>query len=102
MCELLGSEPVEEEIPITREDLNIDTQLVLSIYDKLQANWEGMSGQYLGKDLSLIPTLIKHYKFNKSLEYYTWEIIPIIDNFVAQDIAQKIKSRQKSKTPEVK
>ena len=101
MCELLGSEPIESEIPVGREDLSVDTQLALSIYDKLQANWEGMSGHYLGKDMSLIPTLVKHYKYDKALVGYIWEIIPIIDNIVASDLAEKIKRRSKSaKTPE--
>ena len=98
MCELLGSEPKDDEIPVDRSDLNIDTQLVLSIFDKLQSNWEGMSGHYLGKDLSLIPTLLEHYKFDESLAIYTWEIIPIIDNIISEDIAEKIKRKQK--TPE--
>ena len=79
-----------------RDDLNIDTQLALSVYDKLKANWEGFSGQYLGKDLSLIPVLMEHYKFDKYLQNYTWEIIPIIDNIVAKDITQKQKSKQRS------
>jgi hypothetical protein len=97
MCELLKSEPIEEEIPIEREDLNIDTQLAMSVYDKLQANWEGMSGQYLGKDLSLIPVLLEHYKFDKPLQGYIWEIIPIIDNIVAKDISEKSKRRSKQR-----
>jgi hypothetical protein len=96
MCELLGSEPVESEIPIDREDLNIDTQLALHVYDKLPANWEGFSGQYMGKDLSLIPILVKQYKYDETLINYVWEIIPIIDNIVSKDIAQKQKSRSKS------
>lgn len=97
MCELLGTQPVESEIPISREDLNIDTQLVFSLYDKLQSNWEGMSGHYLGKDLSLLPVLLDHYKFDKTLINYVWDIIPIIDNIVANDIANKIKQRSKTR-----
>jgi hypothetical protein len=96
MCELLNTTPKEEEIPIDRGDLNVDTQLVFLIYDKLQANWEGMSGHYLGKDLSLIPVLLEHYNFDKTLSNYTWEIIPIIDNIVAKDISEQIKRRSKA------
>lgn len=96
MCELLGSEPKEEDIPISREDLSSDTQLALFIYDKLQSNWEGMSGHYLGKDLSLMPVLLEHYDFDKPLNDYIWEIIPIIDNIVANDIAEKLKQKRKS------
>lgn len=101
MCELLGTTPIESEIPVGREDLNLDTQLVFSVYDKLQSNWEGMSGHYLGKDLSLIPVLLDHYKFDESLVNYTWEIIPIIDSIVASDISKRIKRRtNSSETPQ--
>jgi hypothetical protein len=55
MCEMMNSEPLESEIPVSREDLTLETQEVFSIYDKLPARWEGMSGTYLGKDLSLLP-----------------------------------------------
>jgi hypothetical protein len=92
---MLGNEPLEEEIPYEREDLTLDTQLILSIYDKLPAKWEGFSGQYLGKDLLLLETLFNFYKMEKFEQLYAWEIIPIIDSIVAEDIAKKIKSKGK-------
>lgn len=95
MCEMLGSEPVEEEIPCTREDLAVETQMVLNLYDKLQANWEGMSGQYLGKNLMLLPTLFDEFEFDVSMRKYAWFIIPIMDAYVAEDIAKKIKAKSK-------
>ena len=97
MCEMMGSEPVEEEIPYNREDLTLDTQLILNIYDKLPARWEGFSGQYMGKDLSLLETLANHYELEKCEFNYAWDIIPIIDSFVAEDIAKKIKTKTKVK-----
>lgn len=97
MCKMLGSEPIEEELPCEREDLTYDSQLVFNIYDKLPAKWEGFSGQYLGKDLLLLDTLFKHYKFEDYEKNYAWDIIPIIDSYVAEDIAKKIKAKTKSK-----
>jgi hypothetical protein len=94
MCEALGSEPIEEEIPIDREDLSIETQLVFHIYDKLPAKWEGYSGQYMGKELNLLPILCEEFDIDKFIRKYAWDIIPIIDSFVAEDIAKKIKSKQ--------
>ena len=95
MCEILGSDPVPSEIPYTREDLSLDTQIVFNIYDKLPAKWDGFSGQYMGKDLSLLPILTK--KLEVDIVNYVWDIIPIIDSFVAEDIAKKIKSKTKLK-----
>lgn len=49
MCEVLGSTPVEEEIPFEFEDFPLGVQLAFIVYQNLQDNWEPVSGQYLGK-----------------------------------------------------
>lgn len=92
---MLNTEPKEDEIPLERSDLALETEIVFDLYDKLPANWEGMSGQYLGKELILLPILFKEFKVEKSIRKYAWSIIPIIDNFMAKDIADKIKSKSK-------
>lgn len=97
MCKMMGSTPKEEEIPYNREDLFYETQLTFHIYDKLPAKWDGFAGQYLGKELLLLPILLKEYNIDSFLRKYMWEIIPIIDGFVAEDIARKLKSKTKLK-----
>ena len=99
MCELLGSQPIDSEMPTQRNDLTEETQMVFYLYDKLPAKWEGFSGQYLGKDLILLPILFKEFKTQKYIRRYAWEIIPIIDAYVSEDIAKKIKSKTKKGTP---
>jgi len=98
MCEMMGSEPLEEEMPAERGDLYIETQMVLNLYDKLPAKWEGMSGSYLGKDLLLLPILCEEFDIEDCIRKYAWNIIPIIDSYVAQDIAEKIKRQSKGNT----
>jgi hypothetical protein len=49
MCEMLGSEPVESEVPVDFEDFYIDVQEALGIYQKLKDEWDTMNGVYLGK-----------------------------------------------------
>jgi hypothetical protein len=49
MCEMLGSEPVDDEIPIDYEDFYVDVQEALGIYQKLKDEWDTMNGVYLGK-----------------------------------------------------
>ena len=90
---MMGRETLEEEIPVSREDLFEETQMVFNIYDILSSKWEGMSGHYMGKDLVLLPILFKEYKTPKFIRKYAWHIIPIIDSFVADDIARQIKNR---------
>jgi hypothetical protein len=91
----MGSEPIEEEMPADREDLYWETQIVFRLFDILPSKWEGFSGQYMGKDLILLPVLFKEFKIEKYIRKYAWNIIPIIDSFIAEDVAQKIKRRTK-------
>lgn len=49
MCEALGSEPIEEEIPVEYEDLLTEVQQALDIYSKLKDDWDTMNGNYMGK-----------------------------------------------------
>ena len=95
MCEVLGNEPNEEDMPMERSDLSQETQMIFNLYDILPERWEGFSGQYLGKELYLLPVLFEEFDYDSYLRKYAWSIIPIIDNFVAQDVAQKIKQKSK-------
>ena len=96
---MLGSEPIEEEIPVSRNDLALETQMVFDLYDKLPAKWEGFSGQYLGKDLVILPILFDEYKIDSSIRKYAWDIIPLIDRYISEDLAQKAKSKIKGEMP---
>ena len=51
MCEMIGSEVKEDEIPVEYEDLHDDVQETLSVYNTLQDNWDSMNGVYLGKSM---------------------------------------------------
>ena len=50
MCEALGTEPVDEEIPIDYEDFCLDVQEALGVYQKLRDEWDTMNGNYMGKN----------------------------------------------------
>ena len=51
MCDMLKTEPKEEEIPVEFEDLNEDIQYSIGVYNMLQDNWDTMNGTYLGKNM---------------------------------------------------
>ena len=92
---MLGTKPDPDEMPVEREDLYLETQEVFLYFDKLPARWEGFSGHYLGKDLSLLPVLFEEFEVETPIKRYCWDIIPIIDNFIAEDVADKIKAKSK-------
>lgn len=96
---MLNTEPDEADLPVDRSDLCLETQIVLNLYDKLRSIWDGFSGHYMGKDLSLLPILFEEYDTERCIRRYAWDIIPVIDNFVAQDVADKIKSRSNKGVP---
>lgn len=49
MCEMLGSEPKEDEIPVEFDDFPFEAQQALNVYRMLRDEWDAMSGTYLGK-----------------------------------------------------
>jgi len=63
MCEELGSEPIEEEIPIEYEDLTVQSQVLIDIYHMLPDKY-GAAG-YEGKDLTLVVDLFEIYGIYK-------------------------------------
>ena len=52
MCEMLGSEPIEEEIPVEFNDLPLEVQEAYRVYTLLNDNWDSFGGNYLGKNMS--------------------------------------------------
>ncbi len=51
MCEQLGNEPIEDEIPVEFDDFHYEVQQAFIVYRMLRDEWEGMNGIYLGKSL---------------------------------------------------
>lgn len=49
LCDALGTEPIESEIPVDYDDFYIDVQEALGIYSKLKDEWDTMNGNYMGK-----------------------------------------------------
>ena len=49
MCEMMGSDPIDEEIPLEYADLPDEVQEAMTVYNMLQDNWDGMNGVYMGK-----------------------------------------------------
>ena len=87
MCEELGTEPVDDEIPVDFEDFFIDVQEALGIYQKLRDEWDTMNGNYLGKNYAGLIDLLELLDVPVEDRRTQYELIGIIDRHRAQAIA---------------
>ena len=87
MCETLGSEPVDSEIPVDYEDLYIDVQEALGIYQKLKDEWDTMNGNYMGKSYNGILDIFTILEIPAEDHKTLLELISIIDKHRAKAIS---------------
>lgn len=58
MCDMLGTEPKEDEIPIEYDELYDEVQEAIHVYNMLQDSWDSMNGIYLGKVMNGIADIL--------------------------------------------
>jgi hypothetical protein len=87
MCEMLGTEPLEEEIPVEYEDFCLDVQEAFSIYQKLRDEWDSMNGVYLGKNYAGLIDLLELLEVPVEDRRTQYELIGIIDGHRSKAIA---------------
>lgn len=86
MCEALGSEPIDSEIPIEFDDLPTEIQEALRIYRYLQDSWDYMSGKYIGKNLTGIKDIFEMFDVATDERKYMFQTILEIDRIRAEAI----------------
>jgi hypothetical protein len=62
MCEQMGWEPRDEEIPLDLSSLSYDSQIAMILFNLLSDRIEGMSGTWLGKEFSSLETFMNIYE----------------------------------------
>jgi hypothetical protein len=95
LCEALGSEPVESEIPVEYDDLTEIAQQAINIYQLLRDIWEPMSGSYLGKDTSNIFDFFDLYDIEKEERRVIITLIKTLDT----ERNKLIQQSQKANSP---
>lgn len=98
MCEMMGSTPIEEEIPVDINDFELEVQIALEIYNMLPDIWEGMSGSYLGKNFAAIESIFNSFEIPKDDRLVYLKVLSLIDNIRASDISKKQKAKEKTAT----
>jgi len=93
MCELMGDEPIESEIPVETEDFPILVQQCLTLYSVLEDRWDSMGGGYLGKNYSSIFDFFKLYEIPGSEQLLAMDFLQHMDGVRSKIIAEKIKAK---------
>ena len=75
MCEQMGWEPVEEEMPKDPGFLPLDVQNALIVFNVLPDKIEGMSGTWLGKDFSALEAILNIYDIDNRREVLDYILI---------------------------
>lgn len=86
MCEFLGNEPKEEEIPIALEDLPIEIEQAYTIYRALPAEHDPMTNKFIGKPVEKSLNLIDLYEFSEPKEIF--RLLLIIDSLEREYVSK--------------
>lgn len=86
---MLGTTPVEDEIPIEWSDLGEVAQTALTIYQFLADNWEGFNGIYLGKYFNGVSELFDIYQVPVDLRQTIMSMLKVLDNAVIDTLKAK-------------
>jgi len=98
MCEALGNPPVESQIPVEFDDFPVEVQTSFELYQVLQDVWEGMSGTYMGKNMSGIDDLFNIYQVPQDEKRFILELIAIIDSERVKQLSEKRKQEEAVKS----
>jgi len=92
MCEQMGWEPKEEDLPQDGSNLSLECQQALTILNALPDNWEGMNGTWLGKDYSGLSAVMDIYEIESRREVF--ELLKEAESILGKYYAQQTKSRK--------
>lgn len=91
MCEQLGTEPVESEIPVEYSDFPAIVQTAFTIYYMLRDIWDPMGGNYMGKDTSVLFEFFNLYEIEHAERLLIVGLIQQMDNVRSKIISEKQK-----------
>lgn len=94
MCDALGSEPLEEEIPIDLEDFPHEVRVAFNIYYMLTDIWDAMGGNYMGKDTSVLFNFFDLYDIDRPDRLFIVELLQHMDRARAKVISAKIAAQK--------
>jgi hypothetical protein len=97
MCEALGTQPKEEDIPVEFDDFPLEVQQALIAYRMLRDEWDGMNGIYLGKSLIGIQEVLEATEIDQEDRKFITMLVRTIDGVRIQEINSKQKTEKPAK-----
>lgn len=79
MCEALGTEPLESEMPVELDDFPDEVQEAINVYYKLRDEWDTMNGIYLGKSYNGLADILDMFEVEKCDRRYMLEWFSVLD-----------------------
>ena len=98
MCEMLGTDPVDSEIPFEFDDFPVEIQEVLEIYKLLRDEWDTMNGIYLGKNFSGIIEVFDLVEVDRLDQKLYLNFLHLVDNIRKVNI-KKVTPEEKPLPP---
>jgi hypothetical protein len=100
ICDQKGIEPDPDEMPPTMEDYPFEVQVAFLLHNLLPDRWDGMSGFYMGKDMSSLGTLLDIWEVEdkKSTIYF----IKHIEAKNSEQLNKKAQRKQKASSGKAK
>ena len=98
MCEAMGTEPQESEIPVDMAELLYETQLAIKLYNYLPDVWSnGMQPFYSGKDYTNLRFFMELLDIDENAYLYVIETLRELDIKNASSINGKVKKQSRKK-----
>jgi hypothetical protein len=95
MCDQLGTEPLDNEVPVELDDLPLEVQQALLVYRMLKDDWEGFNGIYLGKSYIGLTEILYYTEIEPVDHKIMLTLIKIIDSIRSNILNEKQKKPAK-------
>lgn len=89
MCEALGNDPVESEIPVDYNDFPIEIQEIINIYKFLKDEWEPMNGIYMGKNFVGVLEIFNIFEVDNQDRQIYLSLLHTIDSIRSEEIKKQ-------------
>ncbi|MCP3899111.1 MAG: hypothetical protein GY707_05190 [Desulfobacteraceae bacterium] len=95
MCEQLGTNPYDGEVPIDFGELCHQSQDALTLFEYCTDRWDTMNGSYLGKDLTNISFLLSMLSIDEPNWITVVDLLNVIIPYRVDSVNKKMKTKAK-------